>query len=213
MSMRTDDLIAGLAANPAPESRPAIRIGLAMLAGWIVALAGLAAVFGPPLAAVPQTGTLPLAVKTIFAASFTAAAISAALAAGRPGQKLTSRLALIAAPFVALMALATLEMGSTPTEAWPGLFFGSTFRTCVAAIAIGSVPVLAGVMWAYREMAPTRPGLAGLLAGLSSGACAAVAYALYCPETTASFLLAAYTSGAVVPAIAGGLLGPKILHW
>ena len=62
-------------------------------------------------------------------------------------------------------------------------------------------------------MAPTRPAVAGLLAGLSSGGAAAAAYALYCPDTTASFLLAAYTPGALVPAIAGYLLGPKLLRW
>ena len=84
---------------------------------------------------------------------------------------------------------------------------------CMMAIAVGSVPVLVATLWAYREMAPTRPAVAGLLAGLSAGAAAAVAYALYCPETTASFLLAAYTPGALAPAIAGYLLGPKLLRW
>ena len=67
--------------------------------------------------------------------------------------------------------------------------------------------------WAYREMAPTRPAVAGLLVGLSAGAAAAFAYALYCPETTASFLLAAYTPGAVLAALAGMAAGPKLLRW
>lgn len=211
--MRTDDLIADLATMPSPGTRPATRVILAMLVGWLVALLCLVAVFGPPFAAVPQTGMLPLAVKTGFAVTFTAAAVLSAIAAGRPGQKLTSRLLLIAVPFVVLLVLAMLEMKATPREAWSGLFFGTTFANCVGAIALGSVPVLVATLWAYREMAPTKPAVAGLLAGLSSGAAAAVAYALYCPETTASFLLAAYTLGALAPAIVGFLLGPKLLRW
>jgi hypothetical protein len=211
--MRTDDLIADLALRPNPQVRPPLRLVGAMLAGWIVAILGLVMVLGQPLAAVPATGLLPFAVKTAFALTFTATSVLAALAAGRPGQKLTSRAALIAAPFAVLIALAALELGATPSESWPNLFIGTTYRSCITAIALGSVPVLIGTLWAYREMAPTRPAVAGLLAGLSSGGAAAVAYALYCPETTASFLLAAYTPGALLPAIAGYLLGPKLLRW
>ena len=211
--MRTDDLIAELAAASVPEVRPAKRVVLAMLAGWLVALLGLVMVFGPPLAAVARTGMIPFMVKTGFAVAFTAAAVNAALAAGRPGRKLGARIALIAAPFIVLMALAMVEMNSTPESARSGLVFGTTFASCAIAIALGSVPVLVATLWAYREMAPTRPDLGGLLAGLSSGAAAALAYALYCPETTASFLLAAYTPGALAPAIAGYLVGPKLLRW
>ena len=211
--MRTDDLIADLALSPLRQTRPALRVATSMLAGWLVALVGLVLVLGPPLAAVPATGMLPFAVKTGFALTFAAASVFAAMAAGRPGQKLASRAALIAAPFVVLLGLATLELSSTPQQNWPNLFFGTTYTSCLMAIALGSVPVLVATLWAYREMAPTRPAVAGLLAGLSSGAAAAVAYALYCPETTASFLLAAYTPGALAPAVAGYLVGPKLLRW
>ena len=190
-----------------------MRVAGAMLAGWIVAMLGLVLVLGPPLSAVPATGMLPFAVKTGFALAFTAASLFAALAAGRPGQKIAWRAALIAAPFAALLALAALELNSTPRDSWPNLFLGTTYMPCMMAIALGSIPVLIATLWAYREMAPTRPAVAGMLAGLSSGAAAAVAYALYCPETTATFLLAAYTPAAFIPAIAGALLGPRLLRW
>lgn len=211
--MLTDDLIADLAANPVATGKPTLRIAMAMLAGWLLALMALVIVVGPPLAALPQTGMLPFGVKTGFALAFLAASVSATIAAGRPGKTLSLRLSLIAVPFVALLALMMLEMSSTPRENWSGLFFGTTYMPCIRAITLASVPVLVATLWAYREMAPTRPALAGLLAGLSSGAAAAVAYALYCPETTASFLLAAYTPAALAPAVAGFLLGPKLLRW
>jgi len=211
--MRTDDLIADLAASPVATARPSLRIAGAMLGGWLVALVTLVLVLGAPLASLSQTGMLPFGVKSGFAIAFLAASVSAAIAAGRPGKKLSLRLALIAVPFLALLALMTLELSSTPRGNWGGLFFGTTYMSCIAAITLASLPVLVSTLWAYREMAPTRPALAGLLAGLSSGAAAAVAYALYCPETTASFLLAAYTPAALAPAVAGWLLGPRLLRW
>ncbi|GAA4757312.1 hypothetical protein GCM10023264_26640 [Sphingomonas daechungensis] len=211
--MRTEDLIADLAASPTATASPSRGFAVALAAGWIIALLGLVLFLGSPLSAVPNTGMLPFAVKTGFAVAFTAAAISASLAAGRPGQKLALRATLIAIPFAVLLALAILELTSTARSDWPQLFFRTTYATCITAIALASLPVLAAALWAYREMAPTRPALAGLLVGLSAGAAAAVAYALYCPETTAAFLLAAYTPAALVPALAGWLVGPKLLRW
>ncbi len=54
--MRTDELIADLAARPWPATRPAVRLAFAMIAAWAVSFAGLVALRGSPLAAVAQTG-------------------------------------------------------------------------------------------------------------------------------------------------------------
>jgi len=211
--MRTDDLISTMAETPWPRLSPALRLAIAMLGGWLVALLGMVLVLGPPLAALPATGLLPFAVKTGFTAALTALSVFAVIAAGRPGQRLVARLMLIGGPFLFLAALAGLEMSSTPSEAWRGLFLGSTSATCISAIILASIQVLISVLWPYRAYAPTRPAVAGLLAGTSSGAAAAFAYALYCPETTASFLLVSYTPGIAVAAVAGALLGGRLLRW
>jgi hypothetical protein len=211
--MRTDDLIAGLAESPWPRERPPMRLAAALLTGWAIALVGLVVALGPPFAAVRETGLLPFAVKFGFTLTFTVFSVLASIAAGRPGKRIAFRLSLIAAPFLVLAILAALEISSTPRDAWGELFFGTTFITCLTAIVLGSIPVLVAGFWAYREMAPTRPAVAGLLVGLSAGAAAAFAYALYCPETTACFLLAAYTPGALLAAFAGMAAGPKLLRW
>ncbi|MDT7531192.1 DUF1109 domain-containing protein [Sphingopyxis sp. SE2] len=75
------------------------------------------------------------------------------------------------------------------------LWLGSTWQTCLVAITISSVPVLLGVAWAFKRLAPTRLRLAGLLVGVTSGSTVAVVYALFCPETTATFLASWYTAG------------------
>lgn len=211
--MRTDDLIADLAQSPWPTVRPARRVATAMVGGWLIALIGLVLLAGPPLAAVAETGATPFALKLGFTLALAIVSTLAALAAGRPGQRLGPRLALIGLPFLVIAAAAGFELISVVPDARESLLFGTSFFSCLAAVSLASVPILVSMFWAYRVLAPTRPTLAGFLAGLSSGATAAVAYALYCTETTASFLIAAYTPAILVPAIVGALLGPKLLRW
>lgn len=211
--MRTDDLIAELAVQPWPATRPSLRLAFGLFVGWLVALAGLVIAFGSPLAAVPATGVTPFTLKLGYSLALAASTAAAVLATGRPGQRIWPRALLIALPFGLIGLAASMELAATPPADWNGLLLGSTFATCVASIALASVPVFAGLLWAFRALAPTEPVRAGFLSGLCAGAAGAVAYALYCPETTASFLFAAYTPGMLVPALLGALLGPRLLRW
>jgi hypothetical protein len=211
--MRTDELIADLAARPWPATRPAVRLAFAMIAAWAVSFAGLVALRGSPLAAVAQTGVTPFAMKLGYSLALAMLAGTAAFAAGRPGQSPWRRAMLLALPFAVILASAMIELAQEPRDAWMGMLFGSSFLGCIAAISIASLPVFGALVWAFRELAPTRPSVAGFLIGLSAGGTGAVAYALYCDETTASFLLASYTVGVLVPAMVGALLGHRILRW
>jgi hypothetical protein len=211
--MRTDELIADLAARPWPATRPAVRLAFAMIAAWAVSFAGLVALRGSPLAAVAQTGVTPFAMKLGYSLALAMLAGTAAFAAGRPGQSPWRRAMLLALPFAVILASAMIELAQEPRDAWMGMLFGSSFLGCIAAISIASLPVFGALVWAFRELAPTRPSVAGFLIGLSAGGTGAVAYALYCDETTASFLLASYTAGVLVPAILGAILGRRMLRW
>lgn len=211
--MRTDDLIADLAQSPWPTVRPAVRIAAAMIGGWIIALIGLMLLAGPPLAAVADTGPTPFALKLGFTLALAIVSTLAAMAAGRPGQRLGPLLALIGLPFLIIAVAAAFELDSVGPDAWESLLFGTSFMSCLVAVSLASMPILAGMFWAYRVLAPTSPTVAGFLAGLSSGSAGAVAYALYCTETTASFLIAAYTPAILVPALIGALLGKRLLRW
>ena len=211
--MRTDDLIAELAAQPWPSTRPSVRHALGLATGWLVAQGGMIVALGSPLSAIPATGVTPFALKLSYSLALAVTTAAAVLAAGRPGQRILPRALLIAIPFGLIGLAASLELSAAPVAGWGILLLGSTFWTCVAAVSIASIPIFAGVLWALRAMAPTAPARAGFLAGLSAGAAGAVAYALYCPETTASFLFAAYTPAILVPALLGTLLGPRLLRW
>ncbi len=211
--MRTDDLIAELAQSPWPKVHPGLRLATATVGGWLVALTGLVLVLGSPMQSVALTGAMPFATKMGYPLALAALALIAAIAAGRPGQHLSRYLTLFLLPLAVLAIAAGTELVPTEPAEWPALFFGSTFATCMTAITLASMPILAAMLWSYRILAPTQPALAGFLAGLGAGAAAAVAYALYCPETTASFLVGAYTPAILVPAIVGALLGSRLLRW
>jgi hypothetical protein len=93
------------------------------------------------------------------------------------------------------------------------IWLGTTWRTCLLAIILPSLPVFAGVLWAFRRLAATNLRLAGLLAGLTAGSAAATVYALYCPETTATFLISWYSLGILAAGLIGLLAGPRLLRW
>ncbi len=213
--MNTDDLIQTLAADTrrVTPGAGAWRVVAALLAGGFVALLAIDALFGSPLRAVADTGVMVFAVKLAYAVSMTAVAASLLLVAGRPGQRLGLRYLWLLVPPLVVAAAAAMELGNASPHARAALVLGSTWQTCLIGVVAMSVPVFAALLWSFRRLAPTRLRLAGFLAGLSAGAMASLVYALYCPETAASFLLAWYSLGMVVPGIAGALLGPRVLRW
>jgi hypothetical protein len=213
--MNTDDLIRTLAADTrrVTPSAGAWRVAGALLAGGFVALLAIDALFGSPLRAVATTGVMVFAVKLAYAVSMTAVAASLLLVVGRPGQRLGLRYLWLLAPPLVVAAAAAMELGNVSPHARAALVLGSTWQTCLIGVVAMSVPVFAALLWSFRRLAPTHLRLAGFLAGLSAGAMASLVYALYCPETAASFMLAWYSLGMVVPGIAGALLGPRVLRW
>jgi hypothetical protein len=213
--MNTDDFIRTLAADtrPVTAGSGAWRIAGALLAGGFVALLAIDALFGSPLRAVAVTGVMVFAVKLAYAIAMTAVAASLLLVAGRPGRHLGLRWVWLLAPPLVVAAAAAMELGNTSANARPALIMGSTWQTCLIGVVAMSLPIFGALLWSFRRLAPTRLRLAGFLAGLSAGAMASVVYALYCPETTASFMLVWYSLGMIVPAIAGALLARRLLRW
>ena len=211
--MHTDELIAELAADRRPTARPALRLALAMIGGALLAIAGLTVVFGSPLLPVTERGLAASGLKLVYPLLVALFGAAAALAAGRPGDRPLRRLLPIGGAVVVIGIIAAVEIaGASPADR-PEILFGSTLGRCVTAVALASLPVFAGLTWAFRLLAPVRPAFAGFVIGLSSGGAAAAAYALYCPETSHAFLLGAYTPAMLVPAVIGAIAGDKLLRW
>jgi hypothetical protein len=69
------------------------------------------------------------------------------------------------------------------------------------------------MLLALRHGAPSRPGIAGALAGLSAGALGAALYALTCRDDSPLFVLAWYSIAIAIVTIGSAIAGSRLLRW
>ena len=212
--MRTDDLIAGLAANLAPVKHGEVlrRLLLTLAAGIAVSALVMLAVLGLRhdfAAALQHSG---MRMKLAYTFALAALGLWLVTRAGRPGASMDRPAWLLALPLLAVAALAVLQMAQ-PGADMPGLVMGHSSRVCAVLIVLVATPTLLAVFWALRRLAPTRLGLAGAAAGLFAGAAGAFVYAFHCTEESAPFVAIWYTAGIALTTAIGALLGPRFLRW
>lgn len=213
--MKTDDLISLLAtgADPVNPNAAAHRYALAIVIG----LAGAALLMATLLGVrhdLAEAALLPMFwIKVGFVAGLMVAGLFATSRLSRPGARTGLLPEAVAAPVLAMWAIAIYSLLVADPEQRSALFFGETWKSCPFLIALLSMPVFVAVMWAMKGLAPTRPRLAGCAAGLLSGATAALVYCLHCPEIEAPFVGFWYVSGMLIPAGVGAWLGKSLLRW
>lgn len=211
--MRTDRLIALLAADAAPRPDPARHLGLWLALGLAVASLAMVAALGlrPDLGAALAS---PVVAKTLAPLVLGLAALSQARrlarpeADGRPGWLAIGGLVAAAA---AALALALAAGG--PAGLAVALSDRALVVTCLVSVPLMAALPLAALLWFLRRGAPVAPGRAGLAAGLAAAGLATAAYSLHCPGDAALFALPVY--GAVITAVAaaGAVAGARLLRW
>jgi hypothetical protein len=213
--MNTTDLINSLAADSRQMVQHKTRKDLAsgVVIGGIVTLGALLAVFGvqPGLGQIDHL--LPLLMKLAFVAAIGVPAFVVADQLARPDRGKQRIARLVAVPMVLLGILAIAQIALAPSTSLPELVFGGSWRQCPARIAVLSLPILAGLLWAVRRQAPVHLRRAGMTAGLVAGTAAAAIYALACTEVSATFVLIWYSCGIAVTTMIGALIGPRALRW
>jgi hypothetical protein len=152
-------------------------------------------------------------IKVGFVASLAAAALFAVLRLSRPGASLDRVAGLLVTPVLVMWSIAAITLFDSEPQQRPALFFGATWKTCPLLIAMLSLPLFAGIMWAMKGLAPTHTRFAGFAAGLLSGTTAALVYCLHCPEMAAPFIGFWYLLGMLIPAFVGTLLSDRLLRW
>lgn len=90
---------------------------------------------------------------------------------------------------------------------------GKNSRVCLSAIPAMSLPLLAGALFGLRHGAPSRPALAGAIAGLLSAGLAATLYASHCTDDSPLFVATWYTIATAAVAAIGALVGSKVLRY
>jgi hypothetical protein len=213
--VKTDELIAVLATGAGPVESGAARrrFTLAIALGGTCTLLLMAVLMGvrPDL---PRMALEPMFwAKFAYCAALAGAAFALAARIARPGARTAGAASMLAVPLLVMWLLALVALGGAEGSEREALVFGTTWRACAFSIAFLSLPLFAGLLWAMKGLAPTRLALAGGVAGVLSGAAAALIYSLHCPELGAPFLGIWYPLGMLIPAAAGAILGPRLLRW
>jgi hypothetical protein len=211
--MRTDRLIEMLArdAGPAPRALAARRLAPAALAG-LLASGGIAVAILGAIPASMFASHVPWT-KIVYAGALalTAGWLTARLA--RPAASTDAPRGMTLAVFGAMAALGAAALWAEPAELRLTALLGQSWKSCPFSVLALSLPALAAALWALRDLAPTRPRMAGAAAGLLAGSLGAIGYALHCPEAAIAFVAAWYTAGIVLTGALGAALGPRVLRW
>lgn len=213
--MQTADLIVSLAADVKPVRDHFIgrRLAFGVLGGCLIAAMLVILTLGirPDLQSAMLGPVFWL--KWAYTLSLSGAALVVTARLARPDMRRPRGLWLIAVPTGLLAATSLFELATTPSAEWLSMWLGHSWRACAWRILALSLPVFAGLLWAFRSFAPTRLRAAGAAAGLSAGAFAASVYCLHCPEVSATFMLTWYSLGILFATSIGALAGPRLLRW
>lgn len=213
--MKTDELISLLAARaePVPAHVVGRRFAMALGMGLPAAALLMLATLGVRADLVHAATDWMFWMKLAFAACLALAGLVATERLSRPGVPLGLAWAAMAAPVLILWLTAVISLITVAPEQRLALILGGTWKSCPFNIAMLSLPLFVATFWCVKDLAPTRPALAGASSGLLSGALSALVYALHCPESAAPFLAVWYVLGIGIPTLAGAFLGPRMLRW
>jgi hypothetical protein len=213
--MKTDALIERLSEQAAPVRSGtvmrALILGLAIGGAVSFVLMVLWLGIRPDLMPAMHTGAYWM--KFFYTLLFAASGLWTLERLARPGAGARPQMILEALPFAALAAWAAMQLMMAPADARMPMLMGSSHQVCPWRIAILSLPIFVGVFWSLRRTAPTRPIIAGAMAGLLAGAAGAFVYAFHCDESAVPFVALWYTFGISLGGILGAVLGRTLLRW
>ena len=213
--MNTNQLIETLAQDVTQVPRHAIgrRLALGIGLGALVTLllVGLSLGFNRDLDLAMLHYSFWM--KWGYTVSIGIGAVVATARLARPDAALPGWLWVMALPVIGLAVIGFFEMRNVPSSQWLAMWLGVSWRGCSAFVFLLSLPIFAGLLWSFKSLAPTRLRAAGATAGLSAGAWSATLYCLHCPEVSAVFVLTWYSLGIALAALAGAVLGPRLLRW
>jgi hypothetical protein len=212
--MDTDQLIRSLAADNSHRARP---VGFVLMLALLAAAPVSAALFFAELGVRPDVMTamrdpffdLKFAVTLALAIS----AIAVSLHLSRPEASLRGFGWMLLIPVGLLVAGIGGEMMMPQRLPAMTRMMGKNTSTCLTTIPLMSLPLLAAALFGLRHGAPTRPAVAGAIAGLLSAGLAATLYASHCTDDSPLFVATWYTIAAALVAAIGALAGSRVLRF
>jgi hypothetical protein len=212
--METDQLIRTLAADNPHRARPVgFVLALALLAAAPVSIALFLVTLGvrPDVMTAMHNPFFDL--KFLITLALAISAIAVGLHLSRPEASLRDRGWLLLLPIGIVAAGIAGEMMLPQRLPMMTRLIGHNSRVCSIAITLFSLPFLAGALIGLRHGAPTRPALAGALAGLISAGLGATLYASHCTDDSPLFVVTWYSIATAVVTALGALIGAKVLRF
>ncbi len=213
--METDQLIRTLAADNAHRARP---VGSVLALALLLAAPVSIVIFLTELGVRPDVMTAMrnpfFDLKFVVTLALAISAIAISLHLSRPEASLRGWAWLLLIPIGLLVAGMAGEMMMMPQR--PPMMtrmMGRNAWTCLTSIPLMALPLLAAALLGLRHGAPTRPAVAGALAGLLSAGLAATLYASHCTDDSPMFVATWYTIAAALVAAIGALAGPRVLRF
>jgi hypothetical protein len=212
--MNTDRLIQTLAADN-DQTAPAVhtQLATALLVALPVAAAMLLVTLGIRPDFMSAMHNPFFDVKFVVTLALAIPAVVISLHLSRPEASLGRWIWLLLLSPVNLVAALVVEM-MIPQRA-PAMvrLVGRNWAWCMATVPVLSLPILGGSLIALRQGAPSRPALAGALAGLMSAGFAATIYAAHCADDSPLFVATWYTIAIGFVTGLGALIGSKVLRY
>lgn len=212
--MKTSELIKAMNADAGHAS-------LSLRAIWWAAAASatvLAAIvfmtlLGPRSDFVEATETVRFLFKFVVTISLAGSALFLVIRLAQPGASIALPLSLTLIAPALLAGAVGLEFVALPPDVWRANWIGNNSTVCLTFIPlIGLLPLAVFVM-ALRHSAPTRPGLAGAVAGLLAGGVSATFYAAQCNDDSPFFVATWYPLAIAMLVAAGFVLGRLFARW
>lgn len=212
--MDTSEFIRALASGPHGPARPLPTVWLwaAGVSITFVALVFFAAL-GPRPDIAAAAATPRFLFKFLFAITLAASAFGCVSALSRPGASWRNAARWIAAAPMLLAMAAIAELFALPTAAWWAAAIGRNGLVCMTYIPLIGLGPLAIFLWTLRYSAPTRPAVAGSVAGLLAGGIGAFAYAAHCNDDSPLFVTLWYSLAIAGLAALGAFGANRFARW
>ena len=212
--MDTSELIKTLAADTRRTSipLPAMWWGAFAMAVSIAAVVFFATIgLRPDITA--AAGTVRFLFKFLVTFTLVASAFACVRTLSRPGVPSHSAIACLTGAPVLIVLAVIAELLVLPSNSWSATMIGTNSTVCLTHILLIGVGPLAVLLLALRHGAPSRPVLAGAVAGLLAGGIAATFYAAQCNNDSPLFVAVWYTLAIAGLAALGAVGARRLARW
>jgi hypothetical protein len=212
--MRTDELVRALAADRHDDRPLWLRVGGALVVGLAVAAVLFMLTLRPraDVAAAMHDPRFNFKFAITLTLAFAAGGLLLRLA--RPGARRGWwAAALLLVPALLMLDFAYEFMMLQPAMPMMTRLIGKNWMFCLPSIPMLAAPILIALLLALRNGAPTRPALAGAVAGLVAGGLGAALYASHCTDDSPLFVTTWYSIAIAFVTAVGFFAGRRLLRW